>query len=162
VGAIVAPTRTLGVSLIAGAVCAVLPDVDLMATLFWSGGRDLHRTITHSIPFGVCLAGVLTLCIRPVIPRGYTTRLAIYLTLATASHGLLDALTTHETGVAFFSPFAAERYVMPWRPIDGRSAEFWFVFVPLVLITGLALRVRGVRLRWPMRETPLSIRSEAD
>jgi hypothetical protein len=63
-------------------------------------------------------------------------------------------------GVAFFSPFSSERYVMPWRPIDGRSTEFWFVFVPLVLITGVALRSRGIRLQWPTRGTPLGIRLE--
>jgi inner membrane protein len=139
-GSIVAPTRTLGVSLIGGAVCAVLPDIDLIATVFWSGGHGVHRTITHSIPFAVFVAGLVAVCIKPLIPEGYTTRLAIHLALATASHGVLDALTTYEMGVAFFSPFSSERYVMP---IDGRSAEFWFVFVPLVLITGLALRIRG-------------------
>ena len=112
------------------------------------------------IPFALAVAGLVALCIKPLIRSGYATRLAMYLAFATASHGVLDALTTHEMGVAFFSPFSSERYVTPWRPIEGRSAEFWFVFVPLVLVTGVALRVRGIRLRWSTRGTPLSIRSE--
>jgi inner membrane protein len=40
-----------------------------------------------------------------------------YFFLATASHGLLDAMTDGGLGVAFFSPFATTRYFLPWRPI---------------------------------------------
>nr|WP_317191512.1 metal-dependent hydrolase [Hymenobacter negativus] len=44
-------------------------------------------------------------------------RLALLLFLATASHGLLDAMTTGGLGVAFFSPWHPERYFFPFRPI---------------------------------------------
>ncbi len=37
--------------------------------------------------------------------------------LATASHGFLDAMTDGGLGVAFFSPFGTTRYFLPWRPI---------------------------------------------
>jgi hypothetical protein len=37
--------------------------------------------------------------------------------LATASHGLLDAMTDGGLGVAFFSPFDKHRYFFPWTPI---------------------------------------------
>jgi inner membrane protein len=40
-----------------------------------------------------------------------------YLFLATASHGVLDAMTDGGLGVAFFSPFDNRRYFLPWRPI---------------------------------------------
>ncbi|WP_460502464.1 metal-dependent hydrolase, partial [Hymenobacter agri] len=43
--------------------------------------------------------------------------LAGLLFLATASHGLLDAMTTGGLGVAFFSPWHLERYFFPLRPI---------------------------------------------
>ena len=33
------------------------------------------------------------------------------------------ASVDYEMGVAFFSPFSSESYVMPWRPIDGRSTD---------------------------------------
>jgi inner membrane protein len=40
-----------------------------------------------------------------------------FLFLATASHGLLDAMTNGGLGIAFFSPFNNDRYFLPWRPI---------------------------------------------
>ena len=41
----------------------------------------------------------------------------LYFFLATASHGLLDAMTDGGLGVAFFSPFDNRRYFLPWTPI---------------------------------------------
>jgi len=41
-----------------------------------------------------------------------------YFFLATASHGLLDAMTDGGLGVAFFAPFENRRYFLPWRPIQ--------------------------------------------
>jgi inner membrane protein len=41
----------------------------------------------------------------------------VYFLVATASHGLLDAMTDGGLGVAFFSPFDNHRYFLPWRPI---------------------------------------------
>ena len=72
----------------------------------------------------------------------------------------LDALTTFEMGIAFFSPLTCERYVSSWRPIDSRSAEFWFVLAPCVLFTCVALRMGGIGLRWSSRESPVGIRIE--
>jgi inner membrane protein len=42
----------------------------------------------------------------------------LYLFLATASHGILDAFTDGGLGVAFFSPFDSTRYFFPFRPIE--------------------------------------------
>jgi inner membrane protein len=41
----------------------------------------------------------------------------MFLFLATASHGVLDAMTNGGLGVAFFSPFNNGRYFFPWRPV---------------------------------------------
>ena len=41
----------------------------------------------------------------------------LFLFLATASHGVLDAMTSGGGGVAFFAPLHDERYFFPWRPI---------------------------------------------
>jgi inner membrane protein len=149
----------LGIFLAAGAVCAVLPDVDLIARLFSPEYRELHRSLTHSIFFAVVAGVIVALCLGRH-SHGHSSRLVIYLTLATASHGMLDALTTHPQGVAFFSPVSHERFVAAWQPINSRSVEFWFVLVPLVLFTSVALRIRGVRGPWFSREAPLSIRRE--
>jgi len=44
--------------------------------------------------------------------------------MCTASHSLLDAMTTGGLGVAFFSPFENARYFLPWRPIQVSPMGF--------------------------------------
>src|SRR6266571_4529130 len=48
----------------------------------------------------------------------------MYLFLATASHGFLDAMTDGGLGVAFFAPFSNSRYFLPWRPIPVAPLSF--------------------------------------
>jgi inner membrane protein len=43
--------------------------------------------------------------------------LFLFFFLATASHPILDAMTSGGPGVAFFSPFNNTRYFFPFRPI---------------------------------------------
>ncbi len=50
-------------------------------------------------------------------PGWHRRALWLYLFVATASHGCLDALTDGGLGVAFFSPFSNARYFFPVRPI---------------------------------------------
>src|SRR5215470_17914550 len=93
---------------LAGAVCAAIPDLDIVGPL-WLGvpwGSMLgHRGITHSLSFAVVLGGVVTaLLFRETAWRGRRWRVWLYLAVATASHGVLDAMTTAMTGVAFFAP----------------------------------------------------------
>jgi inner membrane protein len=104
---------------IAGAISAVIPDLDVVGFRFGIHYGDFwgHRGFTHSLMFAALLAAAVTLvwfrdqsAIRPGIVFGY-------LFIATASHGLLDAMTDGGLGVAFFSPFDNTRYFLPWRPI---------------------------------------------
>ncbi len=44
--------------------------------------------------------------------------LAVFFTLAIASHLALDSLTNGGLGVALFAPFDRTRYFAPWRPIE--------------------------------------------
>jgi len=44
--------------------------------------------------------------------------LVAFFFLATASHGMLDAMTNGGRGVAFFAPFSDARFFFPWRPIE--------------------------------------------
>src|SRR5439155_65912 len=64
---------------------------------------------------------VPTLVVAVAFPHGAlgSSRRALwlYLFVATASHGCLDALTDGGLGVAFFSPFSNARYFFPVRPI---------------------------------------------
>jgi inner membrane protein len=102
-----------------GATFAALPDLDGVG--FWLGvpyeSTFGHRGFTHSLVFAAILAGLGLLAFRDrafAIERG---KIWTYLFLATASHGVLDAMTTGGGGVAFFAPIVNERYFFPWRPI---------------------------------------------
>ncbi len=80
---------------------------------FWG-----HRGFTHSIIFAAFLtAVVMFLCFPRGVPGLSQFSLSAYLLLATASHGVLDAMTNGGLGVAFFSPFDNGRYFLPWRHI---------------------------------------------
>jgi inner membrane protein len=100
----------------AGALCAMAPDADVLGFLLGVpiGSMLGHRGLTHSIAFAAALAAVVA---RLLVPSGTRVRLWLYLFFATASHGVLDAMTVGGIGIAFFAPFDAERYYLPWRPI---------------------------------------------
>jgi inner membrane protein len=105
---------------IAGALCSVLPDLDVIGFRFGIHYSDFwgHRGFTHSLLFAAILATLIALLafrkLSPAVPGFW---IWTYLFLATASHGLLDAMTDGGLGVAFFSPFNNSRYFLPWRPI---------------------------------------------
>ena len=99
------------------------------------------------------------------VPRlsGRWWRLVLFFFLATASHGLLDALTDGGLGVAFFSPFDTRRYFLPWRPVEVspiglgffgpqglrviRSEMVWIWLPSLVLVVGAWALRRAFGLR---------------
>jgi inner membrane protein len=99
-----------------GALCAMLPDVDVVGV--WLGVPFRaplgHRGLTHSLAFAALVAAVVT---PWLVPRGTRGRFWHYLFVATASHGLLDAMTNGGIGVALLAPFDTTRYFLPWRPI---------------------------------------------
>lgn len=113
-----------------GAVCSVVPDLDVIGFTFGIRYGYLwgHRGMTHSLFFaGLLSATLVGLCYRQkssVEKAG----ICVYLFLCTASHGVLDALTDGGLGVAFFSPFDPTRYFFPFRPVAvspiGISAFF--------------------------------------
>ena len=105
---------------LAGVVCAVVPDADLLRMPFGVPYTDLlgHRGFTHSLVFAAAVATLIVwLGFRKDVPGLSRTGLWTYLFLATASHGFLDAMTDGGLGVAFFAPFENSRYFLPWRPI---------------------------------------------
>ena len=144
-----------------GVACSILPDLDVVGFRFGVRYGDFwgHRGFTHSFLFAALLAGV-------VVALGFRRKLAsvsrltvwTFLFLATASHGLLDAMTDGGLGVAFFSPFDNYRYFFPWRPIRvspiglGRfftprgisvlESELLWVWLPAAILAVFALVLR--------------------
>ena len=105
---------------VVGAVCSMIPDVDVVGFRFGIRYGDFwgHRGFTHSLLFAAVVASaVMLMGFRWVLPGLGRFPIWMYLFLATASHGLLDAMTDGGLGVAFFSPFDNHRYFLPWRPI---------------------------------------------
>jgi inner membrane protein len=103
-----------------GAACAMGPDLDVLG--YWVGipyGHMLgHRGLTHSLPFAAVLSAL-------VVRFGFSgpewvrvrPQLLSYFFVATASHGVFDAMTDDGLGVAFFAPFEPTRYFFPFRPL---------------------------------------------
>jgi inner membrane protein len=147
---------------IIGTACSVVPDLDVIGFRFGVRYADFwgHRGFTHSLLFAALLA---TACLLAAfrgggVPGLSRSALWVYFFLATASHGLLDAMTDGGLGVAFFSPFNNHRYFLPWRPIHvspiGVSrffshrglavmqSELLWIWLPTALLVAVALLVR--------------------
>ena len=163
-GTLMVPGRGRLIAL--GAACAVLPDADVVSFFVDVPYRGMlgHRGLSHSIPFAAALAVVLTWLARRRSrgdgPPG-AVRLGAFLFLATASHGLLDALTDGGLGVAFWAPLSDARHFLPWRPIavapisarrffssEGLpviASEIAVVWIPAALVCAAALALRRRR-----------------
>jgi inner membrane protein len=150
-----------------GAACAAVPDLDVIGFAFGISYGDVwgHRGMTHSLLFAAILATAVSALIslhsigRPVtLSRRRRRLLWLYLFAATASHGLLDALTNGGLGVALFSPFDSARYFFPWRPIEVSpigvgaffsnrgwevlASELRWILIPSAMIGSVALLLR--------------------
>lgn len=149
---------------VAAAVCAMVPDLDLFGLVVgvpW-GHMLGHRGLTHSLAFAAALAALVVAgwfdTDRFAGSRG---RLWLVLFVATASHGVLDAMTDGGSGVAFFAPVDSTRYFLPWRPIPvspigvsrfftQRGATIMRAEIVLIWLPSgvLALAAAVLRRRW--------------
>jgi inner membrane protein len=148
---------------VAAAVCAVVPDLDVVTlSMGVRWGHVLgHRGLSHSLLFAAVLAAlVVALAFRGrARGRGYL-RLWLVLFAATASHGILDAMTDGGIGIAFLAPWDRTRYFLPWRPLpvspigigrffgarglDIMRAEVMLIWIPTAVVL---LAVLGSRWR---------------
>lgn len=128
-----------------GALCAVVPDLDVIHYHLGLPYEQMlgHRGLSHSLFFATLLACVLTGLVRRRWPASAgAPRLWTLFFLTTASHGVLDAMTTGGMAIAFFAPFSGTRYFLPWRPI---------AFSPVTIhefFSEWGLRVMWSELRW--------------
>jgi inner membrane protein len=151
--------------LLLGAASAALPDLDVIG--FWlSVPYDAmlgHRGLSHSFAAAAVWAVAVTwLAFRGPEFRRVRPRYALYIFFATASHALLDAMTSGGLGVALWAPFSGERIFFPFRPIEvsplsvrsffftGRGlrvmlSEFLWVWLPAALFAAAVLRARRAR-----------------
>ncbi len=105
--------------LLTGAVCSIVPDLDVIGFAFGIQYGDLwgHRGMTHSLFFAGLLSAMLVALVFQQESRAVKAGIGLYLFLCTASHGVLDAMTDGGLGIAFFSPFDPTRYFFPFRPV---------------------------------------------
>lgn len=104
-----------------GIFCAVIPDADAIGFKLGIAYESVfgHRGITHSFFFAVLLAFAVTYFFygeEKLWSKRWFSLFAFFF-FATASHPVLDAMTTGGLGVAFFAPFDNTRYFFPFRPI---------------------------------------------
>jgi inner membrane protein len=145
--------RTLGV------ISTIAPDADVISIRFGVPYGDMlgHRGLSHSLTFAMLLALLFTVRLLFAEPQASGWRVWLFLFLATASHGMLDALTDGGYGVAFFAPFSNTRYFFPATPIavspigaaffSARGLhvfqnEVLWVWLPSVAFAGAALLFR--------------------
>jgi inner membrane protein len=113
--------------LFAGVAASVLPDLDVIA--FRIGvpyAADFgHRGFSHSLLFAL-LAAIAGACLFGLL-RSTFLRSFLFLFLAAASHGILDAFTNGGLGIAFLWPWSSERFFAPVQVIEVaplRAARF--------------------------------------
>jgi inner membrane protein len=152
---------------IAGALCAVIPDADVVGFRAGIPYEHMlgHRGLSHSVFSAALVASAMTWFFRgkEVVLSG--TALWVYFFLATASHGILDMLTNGGYGVAFFAPLDATRYFLPVQPIQVSpigirrffTAAGWAVLRNELIWVGIpALVLAATGRRWRARSTRTS------
>ncbi len=131
--------------LLIGALCATLPDVDIIAFQLGIPYQHMlgHRGLTHSIFFAVVLALTIAgVALFTAESRRLAPMLSLYLCACTVSHGLLDAFTNGGYGVAFWAPFSDQRFFFAWRLIDAAPLS------TTRFLSSKALVVIGTELMW--------------
>lgn len=104
--------------LLAGVICAILPDLDV-AGFFMGvsyGAAAGHRGASHSLLFAG-MAGVVCALLAPWLrcKRGIAFLTGVF---AVVSHIAFDAATNGGLGVGVFWPWDNTRYFLPWQPIE--------------------------------------------
>jgi inner membrane protein len=152
----------------AGAAASILPDADVAAFLVGIpyAHEFGHRGFSHSLLFAAIVgiigaAGAKTL-------KSSALAAFLFVFVATASHGILDAFTDGGLGIAMLWPYSSERFFAPAQVIEvspiGASGFFsargWSVFksellwvwLPCVVFAGFFIATR-----WTLSKRPQSL-----
>jgi inner membrane protein len=103
------------------ALLAIFPDFDIFSSAAY-GALMGHRGFTHSLVFALWLAFLTASLTFRQLSANLWVLTGIFF-LATASHGLLDALTRGGMAIPFFWPLTDERYGN-WGPIPVSDLGF--------------------------------------
>lgn len=144
-----------------GVACSAIPDLDVIGFRFGIRYGDFwgHRGFMHSLVFAALMAlAIIAFVLRHGVTGLHPVSMWLHFFLATASHGLLDAMTDGGLGVAFFAPFNNRRYFLPWTPIrvspigvgpffGARSlavlqSELLWVWVPTIILAVSVILLR--------------------
>jgi inner membrane protein len=159
IGAVMLPRHSSAALWSAGIACSMLPDADVVGFRFGVSYGDMlgHRGLTHSLLFAALLSIAVTAAFSGERWRSSRLRIALFLFVVTASHGVMDACTDGGLGIAFLAPFSDERFFFPVRPIAVSpigtaffSARGWSVLeseMVWVWLPALVLAVVGVAVR---------------
>lgn len=100
---------------------SIVPDFDVIGFKFKVPYDSFfgHRGFFHSLFFGLLISVIVTEFFfrKDLIKQWDRLKLTLFFFFITASHGLLDALTSGGLGIALFSPFSTTRYFFPITPI---------------------------------------------
>ncbi|MFN0014946.1 MAG: metal-dependent hydrolase [Saprospiraceae bacterium] len=128
------PKQATTKALLLAGLCAFIPDADVLAFRFDVPYTSIwgHRGWTHSLAFAVVF-GTLIAGLFYGRQKGWW-KMAFWFVLATASHPLLDMLTTGGMGCALWWPLSEER-----------------LFFPLQVIRVSPLEIRDFFSKWGLR-----------
>jgi inner membrane protein len=146
---------------IVAAVCACLPDLDVLSYVFEVRASEPlgHRGLSHSIFVAVAVALVAAIAFFRSLGIGSPAwrRAFAFLLGATVSHGVIDAATKADVGVALLAPFASDRYTSPlvlipstqlglneyfgWWGLLTVTNEALYVLAPIALVVAFASAV---------------------
>ena len=104
--------------LIAGVAVSVMPDLEVLAFRYGiSYASDFgHRGFSHSLIFAVFLA-LVGACAFRYFQTSFG-RAFLFLFVAAASHGILDAFTNGGLGIAFLWPLSSHQFFAPVQVIQ--------------------------------------------
>jgi len=148
-------------------VCAVIPDADVIGFQFSIAYESFwgHRGFSHSLVFAFLFGFLIVfLFYRKLLLSKEGITLILFFFVCTASHSILDAMTSGGKGVAFLSPFNDTRYFFSWRPIKVSplgianffterglrviKSELVWIGIPgtiYIIITFLILKIRKIK-----------------
>ncbi|WP_162604821.1 metal-dependent hydrolase [Geomonas ferrireducens] len=126
--------------------CAILPDVDGIGLKIGIPYSHFfgHRGFFHSL-FFACMVGLTVTAV--ILRKGEASRndwwfYSIYFSLATASHGVLDAFTNGGLGIALLAPFIDHRYFFWTTPISVSPIS------PRAFLTWRAFGILSNEMKW--------------